>query len=107
MNGREGCILVNPSRSMVARICSEPGVTRNGTLTFIPLLAASLTMDATRVISSYELFVHEPIRAADNSGHLSFRTAEANSSNAVQRSGVNGPFKCGVRDDKSNSIIES
>lgn len=43
--------LVIWSRSMVARICSEPGVQRNGTLVFRPAAFACLARSATLVFS--------------------------------------------------------
>jgi len=54
-----------PSLSIVARICSEPGVTSNGTLDEIPLDLACFAKLATRDISSYEEFVQLPINATE------------------------------------------
>ena len=42
----------SPSRAMVARICSEPGVTSSGACTFNPCATAPDTMLAARVMSS-------------------------------------------------------
>ena len=41
-----------PSRSIVARTCSEPGVTRNGTPALIPCALACSATSAARLISS-------------------------------------------------------
>src|SRR5690606_17105117 len=49
-----------PSRSIVARICSEPGVTSSSVWAVRPLAAAWRAIDATRVMSSYDEFVQEP-----------------------------------------------
>jgi len=53
-----------PSRLMVWKIRSEPGVTRNGTLAFNPALSPCIAMWAARRMSSYDEFVQEPISAA-------------------------------------------
>ncbi|CAB4614203.1 unannotated protein [freshwater metagenome] len=42
----------NPSRSIVARICSEPGVISNSVFAFKPFDAAKRATDAARVMSS-------------------------------------------------------
>jgi len=42
----------SPSRSIVARTCSEPGVIISGTCTCRPLSAAKRRIDAARVMSS-------------------------------------------------------
>mmetsp|Transcript_17484 Transcript_17484/g.52455 ORF Transcript_17484/g.52455 Transcript_17484/m.52455 type:complete len:241 (-) Transcript_17484:1260-1982(-) len=55
---------ISPSRSMVARICSLPGVMVNGTLALMPASRAWRAMEAERVMSSYELLVQLPIRPA-------------------------------------------
>src|SRR6185312_17112827 len=54
---------ISPSRSIVARICSEPGETSRSVLTIRPLADACRATDAARVMSSYDEFVHEPISA--------------------------------------------
>ena len=41
-----------PSRSIVARICSEPGVIVKGTFALIPAASACLATDAARCMSS-------------------------------------------------------
>jgi hypothetical protein len=46
-----------PSRSMVARTCSEPGVTRKGTAALKPCALACSATSAARLMSSYEEFV--------------------------------------------------
>ena len=51
-----------PSRSIVARTCSDPGETISGTTDFrMPCCLAWRTTSTTREMSSYEEFVHEPI----------------------------------------------
>ena len=55
----------SPSRSMVARTCSEPGVMNSFDLARRPWADACRAMDAARVMSSYDELVHEPIRAAE------------------------------------------
>ena len=55
----------SPSRSIVARINSLPGVTRNGTLLFSPAALACSAMEATRDMSSYDEFVQDPIKAEE------------------------------------------
>ena len=55
---------------MVARTFSDPGVMRRRVLVSSPEAAASLAIDAARVMSSYEELVQLPIRAAlISSGH--------------------------------------
>ncbi len=49
---------------MVARTCSDPGVTSNGVFTLSPRADAWRATDAARVMSSYDELVHEPINAA-------------------------------------------
>ena len=62
-----------PSLSIVARICSEPGVTLNAAFAVNPCSNACLAMLAQRPMSSYELLVHEPIKPTLISlGHPSF-----------------------------------
>ena len=41
-----------PSRSMVARTCSEPGVTRKGTAALTPCACACSATSAARLMSS-------------------------------------------------------
>src|SRR5207248_10710559 len=52
-----------PSRSMVARTRSDPGVTSSGVFTCRPPPAAWRAIDAVRELSSYVEFVQEPISA--------------------------------------------
>ena len=52
-----------PSRSMVARTCSEPGVMRSWVLAVRPLAEAWRAMEAARVMSSYDELVHDPMSA--------------------------------------------
>src|SRR2546425_1169956 len=79
----------NPSRSIVYRICSEPGVTVNSDFAFRFLASACLATEAERVISSYDELVQEPINATSNfSGHPSFFTASLNFEIGQAKSGV-------------------
>ena len=56
---------------MVARICSEPGVISSSTFDVRPLADAWRAIEAARVMSSYDEFVHEPISAEEmSSGQL-------------------------------------
>ena len=56
---------IRPSRSMVARICSDPGVISRSVFDLAARAAdAWRATDAARVMSSYEQFVQEPISAA-------------------------------------------
>src|SRR5437764_14337274 len=52
-----------PSRSMVARTCSDPGVTRSGVRARSPWAAAWRATLAARVMSSYDELVHDPTHA--------------------------------------------
>src|SRR5438445_12823429 len=52
-----------PSRSIVARTRSEPGVTSSGVFTPTPAWEAWRAIDAVRAISSYDELLHEPISA--------------------------------------------
>ena len=84
-------VLSCPSRSIVARICSEPGVTVKSDLALMPWSIASCAIDAARDISSYEEFVQEPIRPTlSSSGHLFSTTASLNLEIGVARSGSEG-----------------
>ncbi|PAV58992.1 hypothetical protein WR25_12837 [Diploscapter pachys] len=81
-----------PSRSMVALICSDPGVITNCDFALRPLSRACLAIEAARVMSSGHPFflAFSPI--------LSMREA---------RSGVNGPLMCGWSVSRLISIIWS
>ena len=84
---------MKPSRSMVARICSDPGEMVKGTLALMPAASACLATLAARAMSSYDELVHEPIRAALSSvGQLPFLTAPAKPDSGLARSGVKGPL---------------
>ena len=54
---------INPSRSIVARVCSEPGVISRSVFARRPFADAWRAIDAARVMSSYELFVQLPTSA--------------------------------------------
>ena len=56
-----------PSRSIVARTCSEPGVMSSGVLTRRPAAFAWRATCAARPMSSYDEFVHEPTSAYEMS----------------------------------------
>ena len=66
-----------PSRSIVARVCSEPGVIMSSTLAVSPWAAACRAIEAARVMSSYDELVHEPMRQADGSSGQPFSRAAA------------------------------
>ena len=94
-----------PSRVIVARTCSDPGVIKSLHFAFRPWFAASLAIDAALVISSYEEFVQLPINAALISSGQSFSFASFPSScTSRAKSGVCGPFMCGRSWSKSISI---
>ena len=65
----------NPSRSIVARICSEPGVISSSTLLFSPCAFACLATDAALVMSSYEELVQLPMSADEISSGQPFSFA--------------------------------
>jgi hypothetical protein len=66
-----------------------------------PWSAASLAIEAERVISSYEEFVQEPMRATFNSvGQPFFTTSSLNLEMGVARSGVKGPLICGSNSER-------
>ena len=98
-----------PSRSMVARICSEPGVISNSVLAFKPFDAAKRATEAARVMSSYELFVQLPMSADEiSSGHLFSAAALATPApTRWARSGVCGPLINGFSAERSISIVWS
>ena len=98
-----------PSRSIVARICSEPGVISNSVFALRPFEAANRATLAARVMSSYELFVQLPISADEiSSGHLFSAAALATPApTRWARSGVCGPLINGVSFDRSISIVLS
>ena len=84
----------NPSLSIVARMSSDPGVTRNGTLDLSPAALACSAMDATRDMSSYDELVHEPMSAEERVvGYLFSFKNDPKAESGVARSGVKGPFK--------------
>lgn len=90
------------SRASVARICSLPGVMKKSAFGSNPAADACLTRSSALVISSYELFVQLPINPAPkDSGHSLVLTASLNCERGVERSGVNGPFICGSRLERS------
>src|SRR5690348_11457965 len=83
----------NPSRSIVASTCSEPGVINSWVLARNPLADAWRAIDAARVMSSYDELVHEPTSADDTStGTLLARAHAPTSLTAWARSGVSGPL---------------
>mmetsp|Transcript_33922 Transcript_33922/g.100966 ORF Transcript_33922/g.100966 Transcript_33922/m.100966 type:complete len:293 (+) Transcript_33922:705-1583(+) len=98
-------VSIMPSRSIVARICSEPGEMVNGTLALMPAASACFAMDAARAMSSYEELVHEPMSAALSSvGHPCFFISDANLDSGCARSGVKGPLTCGSSSLRFTSI---
>ena len=58
----------SPSRSIVARTCSDPGVISSGDRTLSPAAFACRATCAARPMSSYDEFVHEPTSAYEISG---------------------------------------
>src|SRR4051794_18339473 len=82
-----------PSRSIVARTCSDPGVMRNWVLAVRPLADAWRATDAALVMSSYDELVHDPISADDTCTGTPFSRAHAPTSLTLwARSGVSGPL---------------
>ena len=78
-----------PSRAMVARTCSEPGVTVNLALKSRPWSSASWVIEADRLMSSYDELVQEPMRPTlSSSGQPSDLTFAANLLMGVAKSGV-------------------
>src|SRR5664279_5150784 len=57
----------NPSRSVIALICSEPGVIVNSDLAISFWASAFFTTDAALEMSSYDEFVHDPISPTSTS----------------------------------------
>lgn len=93
---------------MVARICSDPGVTLKGIFDLIPCFMASLAMLAHRPMSSYELLVHDPINPTlISTGQLFFFAFSPNLLIGLAKSGVNGPLTCGSRVSRLISITWS
>src|SRR3954449_9266703 len=94
----------NPSRSMVARTCSDPGVMRSCVLARSPLADAWRAIDAERVMYSYDELVHEPTSADDTSTGTPLSLAHAPTSDTSwARSGVSGPLINGCNVDRSIS----
>lgn len=63
------------SRSIVALICSDPGVMWKRDLAFSPCFMASLTIEAQRPMSSYDELVQDPINPAFTSRGQPFSRA--------------------------------
>ena len=95
-----------PSRSIVARICSDPGVISSSTLDVSPLAEAWRAIDAARVMSSYDEFVHDPMSAEEISSGQSFSAAAAPTSLPTRwaRSGECGPLISGLSSSRSISM---
>mmetsp|Transcript_33676 Transcript_33676/g.82632 ORF Transcript_33676/g.82632 Transcript_33676/m.82632 type:complete len:486 (+) Transcript_33676:505-1962(+) len=97
-----------PSRAIVARTCSLPGVIVKPALARTPRSSACAATAAERPMSSYDEFVQLPMRPTlTSSGHCSARAVAASLSIGVARSGVNGPFTCGRSRSRSISITWS
>ena len=98
-----------PSRSIVARICSEPGVTSSSTCDRSPLAAAWRATDAARVMSSYDELVHDPMSAEEISSGQSFSRAASPTSAPTRwaRSGECGPLINGLSSSRSISTSRS
>ena len=68
---------------------------------FNPAALACSAMEATRDMSSYDEFVHDPIRAEERVvGYLFDSRKEGKRERGVARSGVNGPFRWGSSSDR-------
>jgi hypothetical protein len=95
-----------PSRSMVARICSEPGVMSSSTFDVSPFADAWRAIDAARVMSSYDEFVHDPMRAEEISSGHPFSSAARPTSAPMRwaRSGECGPLMSGLSSSRSISM---
>ena len=98
-----------PSRSIVARICSDPGVMRSSIFALRPCAFAWRATEAARVMSSYDELVQLPIKADEISSGHSFAVAAAAISLPTlwARSGECGPLMRGFNADKSISTILS
>ncbi|TPW12295.1 MAG: hypothetical protein FD127_2731 [Acidimicrobiaceae bacterium] len=96
---------MRPSRSIVARVCSEPGVTSSSVFALSPLAAAWRAIEAARVMSSYELLVQLPTRAAEISSGQSLARASAPTAapTRLARSGECGPLMSGFNWSRSIS----
>src|SRR5687768_14135153 len=99
-----------PSRSIVARTCSDPGVIRNGTADLMPRAIACFATVAARLMSSYDEFVQLPISAdeipiGDAQSGLAHSFASADIGRV--RSGECGPVTNGSSADKSSEITRS
>src|ERR1043165_8585800 len=89
-------VSMNPSRSIVYRTVSEPGVMVNIAFVFKPLLATCFAKLAAREMSSYDELVHEPIKPTSTfNGQPFFAASSFIFEIGVAKSGVKGPFKCG------------
>ncbi len=94
-----------PSLAMVARICSEPGVTVKVDWAFRPWSSASRAMEAARDMSSYDELVQDPIRPTlSSSGQPLVLTASLNLEMGVARSGVKGPLMWGSSSERLISM---
>lgn len=70
-------------------------------LVWRPCWAASLTIAAERLMSSYEELVQEPMRATlSSAGQLFFSTSCLNLEMGVARSGVKGPLMWGSSSER-------
>ena len=97
-----------PSRWIVARTCSEPGVISNGILSLAPAAMAWSAISAMRPMSSYEELVQLPIRALVRfvGQPPSFMCSSILLTGAA-RSGVCGPTTCGSSVERSMVITFS
>ena len=97
-----------PSLSIVARICSEPGVTSSGAAALAPRAAACSATAAALDMSSYEELVQLPTRAAAmRSTYPEAAASPAILDTGLARSGVCGPTMCGSSADRSISRTRS
>lgn len=66
-----------------------------------PAAFACSAMEATRDMSSYDEFVHDPIRAEERVvGYLFSDKKDGNLERGVARSGVKGPLRWGSSSDR-------
>ena len=103
-------VVIWPSRSIVARTCSEPGVTMKGTAARTPCARACSTTSAERLMSSYEELVQLPIRAVEMASTNWLRsswTSAARREIGRARSGECGPTMWGSSFDRSITTVRS
>ena len=102
---RSSNILSIPSLSAVYLTCSEPGFIPKSDFVVRFFSTACFAIEAALVKSSYEEFVHDPIRPQSTFKGQSFSFALSPiSETGVAKSGVKGPFRCGFSSERLISI---